>query len=273
MKEEILTEVNYKTRKHLVAFSGGIDSTNLLLELITERKLKMIELVFFKLYCINAQKAIQEEKSIKAILKYIEVAYPDVCITLHTVTMTHEKTTINKNNESSIFPHYGGYIQPLMWIINSFLIVGDDKVNLYLGFNKNDDMFRLEESFNNLMKWMDDEIVTNNMKLVQPLLNTKKVDILYNVMSHNLFDKTHWCEYPNSDGSACNKCACCIETNSNIMQILNNPKEYYSLNVMSRVREYIRGLIGKSNDYISQYSGTCDKLVELEPIVLEDKQE
>lgn len=199
---------------HYVIFSGGFDSTLMLLQII-EENLKNLRNKSDKLFIVTftgCQGKVKSDKEIQArklILEYIKKKYD------------YEPTEIRINWDFNVYesensPSMGQYVmginQGIVWIGAISIFLEYDKENaIYIGYLKTDKAVLFMHELQQQLKWQCVLTRKFDTTLYAPLNEYRKEDII-----NELYDKHHdvieyciTCESDTYEGRYCGECDPC----------------------------------------------------------------
>lgn len=217
----------------IIVFSGGVDSTYLLLKAVETVKGKNkgnISVIYHRSHYINRKKGTMEEISISKIIDKIKKDYE-----IDISTITHNMD-IDFNMECDMFDNDVDLILPQSILWNSVILsclpaFGDVNANIVFGFTVDDNLpaysmniikRNIEDSYNLL------RFGNGVLNVISPLMTYNKNKI-YKYMLNNYYDyfKLTWsCECPNEIYAnkfiECGKCNPCITKANTINSIISN---------------------------------------------------
>lgn len=205
-------------KRPLVLFSGGLDSTALLENILKTGPCDTLYINGSQ----SSEKAKKELAARKSIIEYLNAN------SMHKVISDYTPGySINLNSNGC------RYSQPVSWLVGALGILNQDIHNgLYVGYVYDDGGFcRHIPTLENI--WRDMQMVSKWDKPVPlhyPLIDTNKVDIL-NRIDPELLTKIWVCETPTSEGKACLKCNPCIL----LKQVMKRYEEIHKHSIMSKV--------------------------------------
>ena len=236
-----LPNEDINSKKKLLLYSGGIDSAYILFKMI-EDGFTNIEIAHINPFYINKTKLKYEKIAIDKMMEWIKTNHTDVKIKFHSYNITHEIKEygyVDNPIHSSLY----GYSQPIAWLFNILVLCGSEEVELFFGYNKDDDMLKLYSEFTELTELLN-KFIKTNLTIRMPLINTEKQQIINHMISANLINKTFWCEQPKENGDVCNICDCCKSFNLNIITTMNDV--ILSNDVRQFSKNYLTDMVNKS---------------------------
>lgn len=182
--------------KHTVVWSGGMDSTLILCDLV--KKGIDVDAIVFDTDHFGVLKREFEEHARLNIMRYL-----DKKINVHKVKLDFPLTNGLKGYDGGMFQ------QPSM--ITLLSVFGNDNTTYHMGYHKGDDFFAY---YYELMKASDLILKTmgnKNIKFSFPLKFSTKEQIVATIQEWGLDKLTHFCEYPNQNivTGRCGHCVPC----------------------------------------------------------------
>ena len=216
--------------KHIVVWSGGCDSTLILLDLI--KKGVDVEVLVFETNFFGVNKAIYEENARFNILKEInkKIVVNKVKLDLEDY---HNWGYINGNNGPYLFQ------QPFMIAFSS--IFGPTDSILYFGYHKGDDFFSASYDLLTGSNYFLKILGNKNLKFSFPLRYMTKESIIRKLDSNGMLELCHWCEYPTNatdNSGRCNSCVPCMLYNDTRKLIELHNRNNYDLPIAELYYEY-----------------------------------
>lgn len=194
--------------QHIILYSGGLDSTVLLYDILHHKtEFEQICLYFFN---YNQKNYKQELKAVKYFSNLLNIPYTEL-----NIVDIFNNSTANIINNFNTNIHTDEVIgRNLIFVINAFIhLVQDTNIDLstiYLGINKNvlnyiDCSQEMIDALNNLLK-----LINNNVILKAPFLTKTKAQILNLGQQLNVPIEKTWSCY--EDGKEpCGKCGACLD--------------------------------------------------------------
>lgn len=199
--------------RHIIAFSGGFDSTHLLLDMITHKKRYNISdddsIVVATVNHANCglEKGIRERDARGLILYKIHKKYPDIKI---------ERMAINVGVNTN-FKGNNGLSQPMFWVFNIIPFVNKGDC-IYFGYIKNDSASSFVESVRKIVNGCSElQLMFSKDKISVefPMLGVSKPEIIKSLYYYDpeflemcnsceSFDVTH--TYTNDHCGKCHPC-------------------------------------------------------------------
>lgn len=177
----------------LVVWSGGLDSTLALYDLLVQRNHDVRAITIIHPQVINSYHAHQNRVNIKAKLCSMGLSF------------NHTEVTVTQKGDFEI-DHSDGLIQPQLWIPTAISHLRAHE-HLYLGYIKGDDIWhyrtQMYELFNAMQSFRHDD-----GQLICPLEWIRKDEIIERLKMANLYSLCWYCELsktlrPCGDCSAC----------------------------------------------------------------------
>jgi 7-cyano-7-deazaguanine synthase in queuosine biosynthesis len=180
--------------KHTVVWSGGMDSTLILCDLV--KKGVKVNAIVFETDNFGILKKEFEERARFDIMRYLKKE-----IDIQKVKLDFPITNGLKGYNGGMFQ------QPSM--ITLLSIFGEDETTYHMGYHKGDDFFAHQydmlKSSDLMLKVMGDK----NIKFSFPLRFSTKEQIVATIQDWGLDKLTHFCEYPNRN-IATGRCGECV---------------------------------------------------------------
>lgn len=180
-----------KKRNVAIMFSGGFDSTYLLLKLLSENHNLNIKLIHVVSNALPGNKNYRESYAINDTIKYCSKLYSNAKLELIEINIGLDTKSMVKNL---------GFCQPMLWIPSALLYI-DNNTDIYFGYNEDDEIAQFHQTDNviNAIKSLSSIINKKGISVKMPLLSTTKYEILYNLLDHysKLFLSLTCCEYSN----------------------------------------------------------------------------
>ena len=203
----------------VVMFSGGADSTYLLLTLLDKVKngiLKKEQIILYYISHTNIskRKVKKEKEAISKILEKINVDY-GIRYEVNEINVEHIMLSTESYDVS-----YDGNVQSVFWIANVFPFLPDNSL-LSLGIISGDDavisLHKLEhlvEILSSMYHIYDYQFLyeqkSKNVSLYTPLIYKKK-ECIYSYLEDTGYLDLIWvCEMPTYDGEPCGLCKSCL---------------------------------------------------------------
>ena len=210
--------------KHIVVWSGGCDSTLILLDLI--KKGVDVEVLVFDTNRFGDGKREYEENARFNILKTI-----------------NKKIHINKISLDFSTDNVCGtgvhlFQQPCMIALTT--IFGQCDSIFYFGYHKGDDFFAESHNILSGSQWLLISLGNKNIKFSFPLRYMTKDIIIGKLESLGMLDLCHWCEYPDDaidNSGRCGKCTPC-KTYSDSLDLLKKHRRNNTYNDIGLEYEY-----------------------------------
>ena len=210
-----------------VSFLGGFDSTCVLLNLISDHKRRFdpkdeeIVTISSRNSLTGRYKFIREDYARQKILEKIREKFnmdiPNVIIDVD-VKYTAKQMTQSK---FQLYPRNEWITHPLLWIANIIPFVSKDDY-IYFGYNTDDDaskrMNDIEGYFHSAANIQFKQ--NNNLKIVLPLANMKKYEILHRIhlLGNEFFDLCTSCENEDPETeSPCGVCHPCLNLKESLI--------------------------------------------------------
>lgn len=205
----------------VVAWSGGFDSTYLIIYLIENGLLssKEITLVSFHHNLCNEDKNIREEKTRKQILGYLKDIYRSIkfnYIEINTQVNYEITKNVDTNNSS-------GLSQPIIWLSQIIPIIPSNS-NIYFGYIVNDKAIGIINNMQNIIKEACFIQGKHNINLQIPLaINQSKLEIMNYFIENNqtLLKLCTSCE-GNGSNDKCGHCEPCSHMKSTLLELFVN---------------------------------------------------
>lgn len=181
--------------KHTVVWSGGMDSTLILCDLV-KRDIN-VDAIFFETDNFGTLKKEYEERARFDIMKYLGKQ------------INVKKIKLDFPTDGLKGYDGGMFQQPAM--ITLLSIFGSDDTTYYMGYHKGDDFFaqqyELMRASEHILKVMGNK----NIKFSFPLKFSTKEHIVATIQDWGLDSLTHFCEYPNQNfkTARCGHCTPC----------------------------------------------------------------
>jgi 7-cyano-7-deazaguanine synthase in queuosine biosynthesis len=205
---------------HICLFSGGFDSTLILLRLIRNIRHGKIWIISISPNTNSEEKNEKEAKARKEILEYFKKKYPT-----ETRDIMVSNIKMEMDNEGVNFS--GGLAQPQFWasIVTPFI---DTNAVVYLGYNKDDqgDIKLIQRLWQDMVDFTNYESCRKcDIEVIAPYKNFLKEDILKAMydMDENLFDLCVCCESDKKE-KYCTRCLSCREFKRSIMNVITTAK-------------------------------------------------
>lgn len=222
MKEENTISVNTKDIIVLL-WSGGLDSTYLLQELVYElenrneyfrfNKVLVLSLTPYVKFGGMANQLKYEKKARDKIKKILSKDHKQAYKQLQFIELTIPGTFFNLNDIHSKIIYLG---QAQTNIINTIMVFPNQNLQLVLGYHKGDDFWvkypEIYEAARSVAK-----INNTSLDIRFPIAFMYKDDI-YLLLDDKLKPLIHYCENPNENGSPCNDCSSCRTFNKFIKE-------------------------------------------------------
>jgi 7-cyano-7-deazaguanine synthase in queuosine biosynthesis len=178
---------------HTVIWSGGMDSTLILNDLI--KKNINVDVIIFKSTFLDINKMKAESIAREKYLKHIGK-------TIHTniITLNYED-----NPERGETPNL--FQQPLMLSLLS--VLSKRNTIFYFGYHKGDDFFTFSHEILSGVEWFLSALGNKNIKFSFPLKYSTKEDIINSIEVEGLTPYTYFCELPGEDLLPCKNCTPC----------------------------------------------------------------
>ena len=205
--------------KHTVVWSGGMDSTLILCDLV--KKGINVNAITFETDNFGILKKEFEERARFDIMRYLKKE-----INIQKVKLDFPLTPGIKGYDGGMFQ------QPSM--ITLLSIFGVDDTTYYMGYHKGDDFFSQEYNLlrasEHILKSMGDK----KIRFSFPLKYSTKEHIIASIQDKGLDKITHFCEYPNRNIATgrCGECVPC-KTYEDALTMLDIHKRngcYYGAN-------------------------------------------
>lgn len=206
--------------KHTVVWSGGMDSTLILCDLV--KKGADVNAIVFETDNFGILKKEFEERARFDIMRYLKKE-----INIQKVKLDFPLVNGLKGYNGGMFQ------QPSM--ITLLSVFGDYNTTYYMGYHKGDDFFSQEY---NLLKASECILKSMGDKKIQfsfPLKFSTKENIVASIQDMGLDKLTHFCEYPNRNIATgrCGECVPC-QTYEDALTMLDIHKRngcYYGANL------------------------------------------
>ena len=196
-------------KNHIMSFSGGFDSTLMLLNFLEEmtklpkkeRQDKVI-LVSVTHSSIGKVKNLKEHHAREKILSICKKKYPDV-------DLDHIKVDISLNTTSTLKGNTG-LAQPMIWLSSIMPFMHEDDI-LYFGHVKDDAEVLIQNSFNKIISGFTElqypysSTSNHKIKIKCPLMHIHKYDVLYNLykLDKEIFELCVTCESFDNSSKVC----------------------------------------------------------------------
>ena len=182
--------------KHCVVWSGGMDSTLILYDLV--QKGIDVETIVFETDVFGYKKREYEDHARLEVMKYLKKQIPIKKIKLDF-------------GASRVLGYNGGlFQQPAMISLTS--VFGDDNTVYYFGYHKGDDFFTYQYHLLTAADHLLKTLGNKNIKFSFPLQHATKSDIVTSLQAKGLDKICHFCEYPEHDYTGqgfCGNCTPC----------------------------------------------------------------
>lgn len=233
-------------RHHIMSFSGGFDSTLLLLYFLEEvsahsKKNKNKELKYNTPFMLKINdfdttenkiilvsvthdsignvKNLKEYHAREKIINLCKKKYPDVKI-------DHIKINISLNTTSTLNGNTG-LAQPMIWLSSIMPFMHEDDI-LYFGHIKNDAEVLIHDSINKIISGFTElqypYISTSNhkIKVSCPLMTLSKEDVLFNLynIDKDIFESCVTCESFKNESTVCGICHTCMNLKSALLSLM-----------------------------------------------------
>lgn len=206
----------------VVAWSGGFDSTFLIIHLIKQGMLsgKELTLVSFHHNLCNEPKNIREEKARKSILKYLQKNYGDKVKFNHVTINTQVDYNVSKVVDTC---NSVGLSQPIIWLSQIIPLIPSDS-NIYFGYISNDDSVGLIKNMQNIIDNACFIQHKHNINICTPLISIwDKTLIMHYLISHEpeLVDLCTSCEN-DFEKDKCGMCKPCRHMKTTLCELYIN---------------------------------------------------
>lgn len=180
--------------KHCVVWSGGLDSTFILCDLI--KKGYDVSVLIFKSNNFGEEKLKYEERSRLNIEKYLGKK------------ILSQYINLEFDGFDVIGPDPGLFQQPFM--ISNISLMGEKDTVYYLGYHKGDDFFSCSSEIMKASESILKVCGNKNLKFDFPLKFWTKEHIVNACDEMGITKLCHFCEYPENDSSMNGMCGKCV---------------------------------------------------------------
>jgi len=182
--------------KHIVVWSGGMDSTLILCDLV--KKGVDVETIVFETDLFGTLKREFEERARLDIMQYLK----------KNIRMSKVKLDFPSDRVKG---YKGGmFQQPAMIALTT--VFGEHDSIYYFGYHKGDDFFSAQYKLLKASECLLDVMGSKNIRFSFPLRFSTKEDIVNTLENMGIASLCHFCEYPNTDykmSGRCNECTPC----------------------------------------------------------------
>lgn len=181
--------------KHYVVWSGGLDSTLIMDELIKRNYDPSAIVVYTDKFGYDKREL--EYSSRAAMKSFWKKNIPTYTINLDIPF-------------GGIFGAKGGIVQQPFMILNTFMFAPDDSV-LWFGYHRGDDLFSHDASITASLNSLKSVLGEKKVALEYPFRFSDKSSIVTECEERGFVDLCHWCEYPvyGNQNNACGDCIPC----------------------------------------------------------------
>lgn len=217
---------------HYVVFSGGFDSTLMLINLI-KKKLNyfrtytdILNIISFIPSFVPEEKRKLEKQARDKILEKIREEFK-IEFRIYTI-----EVNIDGQASSPLMPSVGkfmrGKTQPIFWICNVFAFVPfENDALLYFGYIKDDNPGPVIDAFNDILTQCQILLHKPMLYYKMPLIYVPKEQVIVSLFEYGIeyLDLCHMCEgFPKNDNKYCGVCDKCTGIKRVFYSILGNPK-------------------------------------------------
>ena len=242
----------------VVSFSGGLDSTKILLDLareMNERDINDIEnilLISANIEITGSERNKREFANRTKIIEKVQKMYPRARIYRYELDISENKeVSYNINFEGR------GLSQPIFWLTGLIPIVANNSI-FYMGYLHDDQALIKIHSIVEAFKYLCD-INNLNAKIEFPLIYQNKRDIIEWFIDNKLvefFDLCTYCE-SNEDSDCCSNCISCESfINALIELLIAADKKSYKYKQYKSILEKKHGIIVPDIQYTKKIQKT-----------------
>lgn len=251
-------------KRHIVPFSGGFDSTSILLSLVkrldearnpSDKKNSNNDCFTFEPTRVDNDDEIwvaelchantriakvnRERTARESILLYLNIKYPNVHIFRLQVNISVEEEKSNINGSRS----NGGLSQPILWVSSLMPFLYDGDV-VYFGYNSTDEMPNRLNDLENLFKYasrIQGYRDYDKIKIKTPLIYDSEDELLFDLFSEDekLFNLCTSCESQNITNHMlgfCGNCIPCRHKKRSLFELMATNDE----NMQNFAKEYLK---------------------------------
>lgn len=255
---------NDSNKKHIIVlWSGGFDSTALLLGLIekyfVDNTDDNIDIQCVSIDCPNCgeSKIKRETEAKNKIIKYIKDTY-NVDIINSIINVDYSNFNVDNNQ---------GVGQPLIWLLSAIPFIPDNSI-IYPGYIKGDDALCFVDDIKNLVKYASNfqlKHIDINLKMRYA---DKREILIYFIEKHpNLLDVCTSCENLKVDDK-CNLCVPCSHIKETLLQLIMSGsseivkvayeklKEWFGIDLINYIDLRV------NHDDVAICNDDCDKQID-----------
>lgn len=229
-----------KGKRHVVLWSGGLDSTYMILDILTHENRYNFdhyedELAIISIAHINtsAKKLIGEDRAKHIILPMIKEKFP-----AHKISFNEISVYVNTELRGD-----GGLSHPIFWFMNVYPMLRKGDI-LYFSYVHGDEapqyMSYLEE-LNAVCSRIQGYFGEDKVKLCIPLSFIDKEQIIVNFYDRfpEIIKHIHFCEFHH--GKPCSFCHCCQDMKAALFGLIASDSTH-NKNIGNELLEYFFGL-------------------------------
>lgn len=219
----------------LVLWSGGLDSTKVLIDLLIEereREEKRKEPEHYTLGPHNFDKA-PEVRALTVVHDQVlhgkrqqEAARVKIKDKLYSMGFNFKHTVVHVQNEGDFGVEWnGGLIQPKMWIVQAITYLRRGEA-IYFGYHHGDDFWHYAEAMKDVIDAVNRFSDENRYEIKFPLEWLSKADIIREIKNHGFYDLCWYCESPTKSCiKPCGKCGPCKHHDLALLQLEKERKD------------------------------------------------
>lgn len=218
-QKRIANTLKQGKRSFIISFSGGCDSTtilDILCKEIEKNHLKDECNIFLTYHSIHSFRfpgiLVRERHSISEIMSI----YKNQGFHIYDINLDSKLDEIYTADPTL---KYGSYLAlPVLWVLaiaSTLLIVPPSKIQIFMGYIKNDDAIKYRKEILNIYSNIFKIYGIKDTDIDFPLENTSKEDIILYLQKNKLYDKVTFCEASDNCNvqlrgiHAIPKCKCC----------------------------------------------------------------
>lgn len=262
-----MVNVEFKKRDVMISWSGGLDSTLVLLkaiEKLNKGELDSILLTYFDIVVLNKNKKEKEKYTRMRVLKKLKelgIINDDNDSKIYSTLIYVDHITERENDMEKYLKYSNERIapQPFLWITNSLPYV-DDRYELIYSHLGDDSYSKEKDYIPNLYKMLEstNKVMGKDFIMSLPLLKYTKDEIIKEYFENDNYLKIlpllSFCESPDDSNKSCGICECCQKMIKTL--IINNYGDKF-IDILDGEEEEVFSLILKLN--IKKYEEVKNK--------------
>lgn len=255
-----MVNVDFKKRDVMISWSGGLDSTLILLkavEKINKGEIDSIILTYFDIEILNKNKKEKEKYTRMRVLKKLKetgLIDDDIDSKIYGTSIFVEHLSEREGDLDNYLKYSAERIapQPFLWITNTLAYV-DDRYELIYGHLGDDSYSKEPDYIPNLYKMVEstNKVMKKDFIIGLPLINYTKDEIIKEYFENDAYLKIlpllSFCESPDDGNNSCGICECCekmIKTlivnnyGDKFIEILDGQEDVFSSILKMYIKKY-----------------------------------